>query len=535
MRHAITFLLVCLIAFNASAQNIGDTITVKLQRHVGPGPFSQGMSTFKANPTSESQPFFALHEKTSGLPIEYTELSVGSLSSDFRQMAYYAVKNEVLDSAENFNKWFSKESPEELAQLTTDYVDTEVSMAYGKANSEHILIIDKNNNEDFSDDEVISLDIDKYGFEEFQNPPIYSALIERYNKKAIIKDSIYFAFLPLKQMGKVYMSSSEYRSGAFTMNGRQHHIFVNNSFYGIQYTPATLKVLSSNEPYNKEEPKVSKDDQISFNDFIFGDEFDFQIVGIDLEGNHLKLLVSEKKERKGTSVGQIAPDIVGVQLDGTPFKTQLGNTVLLDFWGTWCGPCIGEIPFLQDAYKVFKSEGLEIVSIANDKKQTVEKFLTKNDMPWKHLMESEAGTAKSDFRIRGYPTTFLLDKEMKVAEKQTRLRNVMLIKTLSKHFDLSLEEVQNRLNSGNVVLSFVGKDLVSLNVEAEFIKGTSQFYRISEKSQSLERGFDIELGNYELKIRALRRNTREVMEITHNIKVENRSIPQRIVIDIDEK
>ncbi|KYG77729.1 hypothetical protein AWW68_02885 [Roseivirga spongicola] len=124
---------------------------------------------------------------------------------------------------------------------------------------------------------------------------------------------------------------------------------------------------------------------------------------------------------------------------------------------------------------------------------------------------------------------------MKVVEKQTRLRNVMLIRTLSKHFDLSLEEVQNRLNSGNVVLSFVGKDLVSLNVEAEFIKGTSRFYRISEKSQSLERGFDIEPGNYELKIRALRRNTSEVMEITHNIKVEKRNIPQRIVIDIDEK
>lgn len=535
MKHALCFLFISAFSLQAFSQQIGDTIKVELNRHIGPGPFQQSMSLFRANPTDESERYFNLHEKTKGLPDQYSELEVGSLPSDFRQMAFSAIKRGILDSANYYGGWFSDDSPAELAELTSEYIDTEVSIAYGQIEERHILIIDKNNNEDFSDDEVIELNADELNMKAFSSPSIYSAMVERYSGKGAVKDSVYFAFLPLEQMGRIYMSPSHHRSGSFMHNGKEHFVYVNNSFYGIQYTPATLKLIYSDKEHTQEDIRPSMDSYLSHKDFIQGEYFDYQIAGIDLGGQVLKLVIDEKKDRKGTSIGQIAPDVTGIQLDGNPFKVEAGTTTLLDFWGTWCGPCIAEIPYLQDAYELFKEEGFQIVSIANDNKDAVESFLEKNSMPWIHMMEKEAGSANSDYRIRGYPTTFLLANDMRIVEKQTSLRSVRLIQTLATHFDLSMDEVQNRINKGNVVLRFLGENLSGIMVESSFTNGQSRVYSLTGSSGNWERGYDVEPGEYELKVKVLKSGTAESEEITHSIKVDPRQDQQIIEIDLGKQ
>ena len=388
--------------------------------------------------------------------------------------------------------------------------------------------------EDFSDDPVIELDPDALTMKAFSNPPMYSALVERYNQKEIVTDSTYFTFLPLEQMGRIYMSTSDYRSGEFEVNGKKHFVFVNNSFYGIQYTPATLKLIYDTKPYDENMTRPNRDSYLSTHDFIIGEDFDYKIADIDLEGRVLKLIIDEKKERKGTSIGQVAPDVSGIKLDGNLFKVEAGTTTLLDFWGTWCGPCIAEIPFLQDAYRIFQPEGFQIVSIANDNKAAVEKFLQDNSMPWIHMMENEAETAKSDYRIRGYPTTFLLANDMEIVEKQTNLRNVRLIQTLAKHFGLDLNEVQKRINEGNVVIRFFGENLAGITVESTFIEDKSRFYSLTGPSGNWERGFNIEPGEYELKVKVLKTGTAEPVEFVHSIKIEGAKNQQLIEIDLDK-
>jgi thiol-disulfide isomerase/thioredoxin len=93
-----------------------------------------------------------------------------------------------------------------------------------------------------------------------------------------------------------------------------------------------------------------------------------------------------------------------------------GHVLLIDFWGTWCGPCIGKMPQLHKAYRKYKEDGLEILSVAmHDERDDVRAFRSQKwKMPWKHAFISE-GSAKEEevisrFEVRSFPTPILVDE-----------------------------------------------------------------------------------------------------------------------------
>ncbi|MFA5512105.1 MAG: redoxin domain-containing protein [Candidatus Kapaibacterium sp.] len=125
-----------------------------------------------------------------------------------------------------------------------------------------------------------------------------------------------------------------------------------------------------------------------------------------------------------------------------------GKFVLVDIWGTWCMPCLQEIPYLVEAYEKFKDKGFTIYSVAIDASaQVVKKFKDKADkfpwlskeeqistnLPWLH---SYGGNWDSDiintFEVFGVPTTFLIDPNGKILSTDY-LRGDELIETLNKH------------------------------------------------------------------------------------------------------
>ncbi|WP_438482456.1 TlpA family protein disulfide reductase [Oleiharenicola lentus] len=122
-----------------------------------------------------------------------------------------------------------------------------------------------------------------------------------------------------------------------------------------------------------------------------------------------------------------ATDLAGKEFSLDAFK---GKVVLIDFWATWCGPCVAELPHVQAAYEKYHAKGFEIIGLSLDRERSkLDDFLAKNKMPWTHHLD-ENGKIAQENGINSIPSTFLLDKEGKIVAKD--LRGDALEKELAK-------------------------------------------------------------------------------------------------------
>src|SRR5581483_4158654 len=105
-------------------------------------------------------------------------------------------------------------------------------------------------------------------------------------------------------------------------------------------------------------------------------------------------LVSLSLGQMGTMVAKPAPDFVLKDIAGKDFKLSrqtLGKIVIIDFWASWCPPCIKEVPVLQKLYARYKNRGLVIVGISMDEGgvNDVVPFLNKHRVTYPVVLGNE--------------------------------------------------------------------------------------------------------------------------------------------------
>ena len=121
-------------------------------------------------------------------------------------------------------------------------------------------------------------------------------------------------------------------------------------------------------------------------------------------------------ERTGLNPGDLAPEVSGLDLAGKPstLKEQPGKVILLNFWATWCGPCVAELPALQRTYDSLKVKGFTVVGVAvNDTLEGVKEYRARYNLTFPMIVD-EPGNSKKKFELRGVPESFMLDEEKKV-------------------------------------------------------------------------------------------------------------------------
>jgi thiol-disulfide isomerase/thioredoxin len=234
---------------------------------------------------------------------------------------------------------------------------------------------------------------------------------------------------------------------------------MNNAFGKININNTELSVFYGFDP--KSELSVTntflgvdlnRDGKINSDTFslevTIGNEFEpvFRFEDVYFSTTKIDLSKKEITSRKRTAseyirveveVGRMLPDFTFTDFNEqkrtlNDFK---GKYVLVDFWGVWCVDCRYEIPYQVEAYKRFKSRGLEILSLNTDESIDVAKnYISKNNITWTQAkFESIKDLAQKYYAIENYPTSILLDPNGKVIIiNQKKLRDSELWQTLDQ-------------------------------------------------------------------------------------------------------
>lgn len=116
-----------------------------------------------------------------------------------------------------------------------------------------------------------------------------------------------------------------------------------------------------------------------------------------------------------------APDVRFATLDGQRFSTAdlRGKVVLVTFWGTYCGPCLKEMPRIIEAHRRFAPRGFETVAVAvrQDEEAKVAAFARERALPFKVVFDASGEIAREFGKVHITPTVFVLDGEGRVRMK----------------------------------------------------------------------------------------------------------------------
>ena len=159
------------------------------------------------------------------------------------------------------------------------------------------------------------------------------------------------------------------------------------------------------------------------------EEFE-QLTRTSVEANReLTELKATAEQKKRTDVGQPYINILQSDAEGqivtltSVIENPANKYTLVDFWASWCGPCMGEVPHLKETYDKFHKKGFEIYGVSFDNNR--DKWLAAvkdNGMKWIQVSDLNGfdNPAAKDYAVQGIPSNFLIDASGNIVAKNLR-------------------------------------------------------------------------------------------------------------------
>lgn len=131
-------------------------------------------------------------------------------------------------------------------------------------------------------------------------------------------------------------------------------------------------------------------------------------------------IVFAESAPRGAQIGTAAPEIALADLDGNPVRLSdlRGRPVIVNFWASWCGPCVTEFPLLAGALQAHTSDGLVIIGVVvADQSEAARDFMERFGASWPAVMDPGDRVARR-YGIFGPPESFFIDRDGIVVGRQ---------------------------------------------------------------------------------------------------------------------
>lgn len=292
------------------------------------------------------------------------------------------------------------------------------------------VMVDADNNRDFRNDKELIFDLNKRS----QPLPAIKANIDYYDGKAIrtakalIQIDPYNPFFPDtyyksemdKKLDVTIGILQRNKVGTFAVDDQSFKINILN--FDERHPKSPFKINIQKLPFSEK----------NNNDYLYKNTDTLEIAGnlyttqISPDADFLVLNFIEKGNNYGAETGTMAPALSLTDLrTNLPFslRSQRGKYIMVDFWGSWCGPCIRLIPELKKIHSAYKDK-MQFISIAYDKPHDLpklKKLIEENQMSWIQLMDDKnvKNGVIEKYKVDEFPTCLLIDTAGKILYRGT--------------------------------------------------------------------------------------------------------------------